>query len=125
VAARGEVLLGLRRLDEAEVVLEEAVGRFPDHFWPARTRALAARAMDDDVEAYMRCRALRQSFPDNPAAHAAFVHLLLDLKQVAAAEAGAGLARVPDLAWLRHMHAGAPRRPATSRRRRGGPRCSL
>jgi predicted Zn-dependent protease len=102
-----EVLLGLGRLDEAEAVLEEAVGRFPDHFWLARTRALAARAMDDDVEAYTRCRALRQAFPDNPMAHAAFVHLLLDLKQVAAAEAEveASLARFPDLAWLRHMHA--------------------
>jgi tetratricopeptide (TPR) repeat protein len=102
-----EVLLGLGRLDEAEAVLEEAVGRFPDDFWLARTRALAARAMDDDVEAYTRCRALRQAFPDNPAAHAAFVHLLLDLKQVAAAEAevAASLARFPDLAWLRHMHA--------------------
>jgi predicted Zn-dependent protease len=102
-----EVLLGLHRLDEAEVVLEEAVGRFPGDFWLARTRALVARAMDDDVEAYTRCRALRQAFPDNPAAHAAFVHLLLDLKQVAAAEAEAkaGLARFPDQAWLRHMHA--------------------
>src|SRR6516165_6005267 len=84
-----EVLLALHRLDEAEAVLEEAVGRFPDDFWLARARALAARAMDDDVEAYTRCRALRQAFPDNPAAHAAFVHLLLDLKQVAAAEAEA------------------------------------
>jgi tetratricopeptide (TPR) repeat protein len=102
-----EVLRDLHRLDEAEVVLEEAVSRFPDDFWLARTRALAARTMGDDVEAYTRCRALRQAFPDNPAAHAAFVHLLLDLKQVAAAEAevAASLALFPDFAWLRHMHA--------------------
>jgi tetratricopeptide (TPR) repeat protein len=102
-----EVMIELSRFDEAEAVLDEAVSRFPDHFWLARTRALIARSLGDDVEAYTRCRAVRQAFPDNPAAHADFAHLLLDLKQVAAAEAeaAAGLALFPDLTWLQHMYA--------------------
>lgn len=102
-----ELMIGLRRFDAADALLEDAVSRFPDHFWLARTRALVARNLGDDVEAYTRCRALRQAFPDNPAAHADFAHLLLDLKQVAAAEAEAkaGLAVFPDLPWLQHMHA--------------------
>ncbi len=102
-----EVMIDLSRFDEAEILLDEAVSRFPDHFWLARTRALVARGLGDDVEAYTRCRALRQAFPDNPAAHADFAHLLLDLKQVVAAkaEAEAGLALFPDLTWLQHMYA--------------------
>ena len=100
-----ETLIELRRFGEADAVMDEAVRRFPDHFWLARTRALAARIMGDDVEAYTRCRALRQAFPDNPASHAAFIHLLLDLKQVAAAEAEAqaSIALFPDVTWL-HAH---------------------
>ena len=82
-------MIELRRFAEAEVLLEEAVSRFPDHFWLARTRARVARRLNDDVEAYTRCRALRLGFPDNPASHAGFAHLLLDLKQLAAAEAEA------------------------------------
>jgi predicted Zn-dependent protease len=102
-----EVMIDLSRFDEAEILLDEAVSRFPDHFWLARTRALLARGLGDDVEAYTGCRALRQAFPDNPAAHADFAHLLLDLKQVVAAkaEAVAGLALFPDLRWLQHMYA--------------------
>ena len=76
-----ELMIELRRFAEAEVLLEEAVSRFPDHFWLARTRARLARSLNDDVEAYTRCRALRQTFPDNPTAHADFAHRLLDLKQ--------------------------------------------
>jgi tetratricopeptide (TPR) repeat protein len=103
--SRGHDRVG--RFDEADVVLGEAVGSFPDHFWLARTRALIARDLGDDVEAYTRCRALRQRFPDNPAAHAAFAHLLLDLKLVAAAEAEAkaGLVLFPNVIWLQHMYA--------------------
>jgi tetratricopeptide (TPR) repeat protein len=40
-----EVMIELRRFDEAEALLEEAVSRFPDHFWLARTRALVARSL--------------------------------------------------------------------------------
>jgi tetratricopeptide (TPR) repeat protein len=102
-----ELLIRLRRFDAADALLDEAVSRFPDHFWLARTRALVARGLGDDVEAYTRCRALRQAFPDNPAAHADLAHLLLDLNQVTAAEAEAraGLALFPDLTWLQHMYA--------------------
>jgi predicted Zn-dependent protease len=102
-----EVMIELRHFAEAEVLLDEAVSLFPDHFWLARTRARVARAQDDDIEAYTRCRALRQAFPDNPAPHADFVHLLLDLKQLAAAEAEAkaSLALFPNTAWLQHMYA--------------------
>ena len=97
-----EVMIELRRFAEAEVLLEEAVSRFPDHFWLARTRARVARGLNDDVEAYTRCRALRLAFPDNPASHADFAHLLLDLKQLAAAEAEvkASLALFPNSPWL-------------------------
>ena len=102
-----EVLIELHRHDEADALLGDAVNRFPNDFWLARTRAVAARGRGDDVEAYTRCRALRQAYPDNPAALADFAHLLLDLKLVEAAEAEtrAGLARFPDLAWLMHMYA--------------------
>ena len=102
-----EVMIELRRFAEAEVLLEEAVSRFPDHFWLARTRARVARGLNDDVEAYTRCRALRLAFPDNPASHADFAHLLLDLKQLAAAEAEAkaSLALFPNSPWLQHMYA--------------------
>ena len=102
-----EVMTGLRRFTDAEALLDEAVGRFPDDFWLARARAVIVKAMGDEVEAYTRSRALRQAFPDNPTAHAGFVHLLLDLKQVAAAEAEAkaSIARFPDFPWLDHMYA--------------------
>ena len=115
-----EVMIDLSRFDEAEILLDEAVSRFPDHFWLARTRALVARGLGDDVEAYTRCRALRQAFPDNPAAHADFAHLLLDLKQVVAAEAEAEarLALFPDLTWLQHMSRPVCRRGRRYRGRR-------
>ena len=102
-----ECMIELRCFAEAEILLDEAVSLFPDHFWLARTRARVARAQDDDIEAYTRCRALRQAFPDNPTSHADFAHLLLDLKQLAAAEAEAkaSLALFPNTAWLQHMYA--------------------
>ena len=51
--------------------------------------------------------ALRQAFPDNPTPHADLVHLLLDLKELAAAEAEpeTSLALFPNTAWLHHMYA--------------------
>jgi tetratricopeptide (TPR) repeat protein len=102
-----EVQIALRRFIEAEQALDEAVCRFPDHFWLLRAHALVVRSQGDDVEAYTRYRALRQAFPDNPAAHADLVHLLLDLKEaaVAEAEAEASIALFPDHNWLRHMYA--------------------
>jgi tetratricopeptide (TPR) repeat protein len=102
-----EIMAEKRRFTEAEAVLDEAVSRFPDNFWLLRTRALIVRGQGDDIEAYTRCRALRQSYPDNPVAHADLAHLLLDLKQVAAAEAEAkvSLALFPDHKWLLHMYA--------------------
>ena len=102
-----EVLTQQRRFAEAEVVLDEAVSRFPGDFWLARARVLAVQAHVDGVEAYARSRALRLAFPDNPTAHTGFVHLLLDLKQTASAEAEAeaSLALFPDFMWLRHMYA--------------------
>jgi len=102
-----EAMAGLRRFTDAEALLDEAVSRFPDDFWLARARAVIVMALGDEVEAYTRSRALRQAFPDNPTAHAGFVHLLLDLKQVAAAEAEAraSMARFPDFPWLDHMYA--------------------
>jgi predicted Zn-dependent protease len=100
-------MCGLRRFPEAEALLDDAVSRFPDNFWLLRTRALVVRAQGDDIEAYTRCRALRQSFPDNPTAHADLAHLMLDLKQlpVAEAETKASLALFPDHRWLLHMYA--------------------
>ena len=102
-----EAQIELRRFVEAEGVLDEAVRRFPDHFWLLRAHALVVRTLGDDVEAYTRCRAIRHAFPDNPTAHADFVHLLLDLKEVAAAQAEAedSVALFPDHNWLRHMFA--------------------
>ena len=102
-----EILSSLRRFAEAEAVLNQAVTRFPDNFWLARARANAARDQGDDVEAYVRFRSLRRTFPDDPTAHAGFVHLLLNQKRVAAAEAEAqaSLARFPDSRWLLHAYA--------------------
>ena len=110
-----ECMIELRCFAEAEILLDEAVSLFPDHFWLARTRARLARAQDDDIEAYTRCRALRQAFPDNPTSHADFAHLLLDLKQLAAAEAEAKASltcsRIPRGCSICTL--GVPTRPAT------------
>jgi tetratricopeptide (TPR) repeat protein len=103
----GELLNELRRFDEAEILLDEAVGRFPDNFWVWRVRALVMKGLGDDVEAYTRARALRLAFPSNAAAHAGYVHLLLDLDHLPAAEAEAkaSMTLFPDHPWLGHMYA--------------------
>ena len=102
-----EIMIDLRRFDEAESMLEQGVSRFPSHFWLARARALLPRAVGDDLEAFTRSRALRHAFPDDPTAHSTFVHMLLDLRLVALAEAEAkaGLGRFPEYEWLQHMYA--------------------
>jgi len=102
-----EIMMELRRFDDAESILEQGVSHFPSQFWLARARALLSRAVGNDVESFTRSRALRHAFPDDPAAHSTFVHMLLDLQLVALAEAEAkaGLARFPEYEWLQHMYA--------------------
>ncbi len=102
-----ELMIRLRRFVEAETLLAEAVSRFPNDFWLARTHASVFRHLGDEVEAYTEARALRQAFPDNPTAHADLAQLLLNQKRVAIAEAEAkaSLARFPDARWLHHVYA--------------------
>lgn len=102
-----EIETRARRFTEADALLEDAIGRFPDDFWIWHAHALIAKEQGDKIEAYTRLRALRQAFPDDPVAHSSFVHLLLDLDLAAAAEAEAqaSIARFPNFDWLQFMYA--------------------
>jgi predicted Zn-dependent protease len=102
-----ELLTDANRLDEAEVLLDQAMSRFPDDFWFGRAHAIAAKIRGDHAEALVRYRGLRHRFPGQPAAWSDFASWLLEAGSpiVAEAEAKAGLAVFPDFDWLLQTHA--------------------
>lgn len=102
-----QMLTELRRLPEADALLADAVDRFPDDFWLARARATIPRLQARHDEALTRYRALRYRFPHETVARSDFVACLLDIGNVAGAEAEAatGLAVFPNFRWLLHQYA--------------------
>jgi predicted Zn-dependent protease len=102
-----ELLTDAHRLDEAEVLLDQTMLRFPDDFWFGRAHAIAARMRGHHTEALVRYRGLRHRFPDQPVAWSDFASWLLEAGSpvMADAEAKAGLAVFPDFDWLLQTHA--------------------
>jgi tetratricopeptide (TPR) repeat protein len=80
------------RLDEAEAVLLDAMGRFPNEAGPAAEHALIAEVRFDWVTALSRWRLVRARFPSHSAGPARMAHLLRRLGRLDEAEAVIGTA---------------------------------
>jgi len=111
--AYAEALANLHRLDEAETVLAEAMGRFPEHPGFAIHHGWMAMRRADWTEASRRWAAMRDRFLDQPVA---FYEGGLALREAglldeADAVLAAGAARFPDNAEVfRHYALNADRR---------------
>ncbi|GAB0115995.1 tetratricopeptide repeat protein [Acidisoma sp. 7E03] len=66
----------LRRFDEADALLGEALRRFPDQAWPDAERAWAALAQGERDAALHLAEALRQRFPAHPTGYQIGLSLL-------------------------------------------------
>jgi len=99
----------LGRLDAAEGLLRDTIGRFRDDPALAAEYAGLANHRRDWGEAVARWSAFRARFPDDPAGYAGGAWALRERREMAAAAAliAQGLARFPDHAGLLHEHAWA------------------
>jgi len=75
----GAALVELGQFDTADLVLNEAIGRFPDDPHPSIEYAWAAMRRNDFSEALHRWSNVRQKFPDHPAGYYGAGSALRDL----------------------------------------------
>ncbi len=82
----GLALRELRRFDEAERLLGEAIERFPDDSWPAAEHAVLANVQGRWEEALRRWDQVRERFPQEPQGVAGAAWALRELGRLAEAE---------------------------------------
>jgi tetratricopeptide (TPR) repeat protein len=90
-----------RRFDEVDVLLREAMTRFPDEAWPLEESAWAAHVSGAWDEGVHRAELLRARFPMRPAGYRFGIHALRLVKRPDEADAvlREAEARFPETAW--------------------------
>jgi predicted Zn-dependent protease len=109
----GAALLEADRLDEADAVLSEGVGRVLDDVWLRISWARAAAQRQDWPEAVRRWEEVRDRFPDATLWYGGLGVALLKAGRTEEAEAvlSEGVRRAPGDFWVAFHHAGLAMRP--------------
>jgi tetratricopeptide (TPR) repeat protein len=100
--AAAKALVELRRFDEAETILEEAVTQFPNNLWASLQHASLAAQRADWGEALRRWVRFRNRFPNALEVYSGLGQALRELGRVDEADAvfREGTERAPDNIWL-------------------------
>src|SRR5258707_13783562 len=104
---KGNAFIELGRLTEAEQLLTQAMGRFPDNLWSAVAYAQFQERVRNWREALRRWEVVRDKFPDAAVGHPGVAAVLRELGEIEEAEAAfaAAVKQFPTDVWAAHNHA--------------------